>query len=93
MFDFTLLQPPGGVREKRRAVLDLEGRTIETMRAEHRVLSLNGHIFIGWHVTTEETARTLVRGGRYVPPERIGSVSVRNRVSIPLLIVTGLPPY
>ena len=57
-------------------VPDLENRTVETMKAEHWVLKDNGRFFIGWHVTNQETARALVRGGRYVPPERIGSVSL-----------------
>ena len=69
-----LLQPPGGRRVKRMVVPDLENRTIETMKAEHAVLLRKEDCsFIGWHVTNQETARALVRGGRYVPPERTGS--------------------
>ena len=62
---------------KRMVVPDLESRTIDTMIAEHRVLARDeGRVFIGWHATNQQTARALVRGGRYVPPQRTGLVFV-----------------
>ena len=45
------------------------------LRAQHIVLRENGSFFIGWHATDTETARTLLGGGRYVPPKRTGYLS------------------
>ena len=67
-----LLQPLGGGRDKRTVVPDLDIGTIEMLRGQHIALRENGSFFIAWHVTDAETARTLLGGGRYVPPERTG---------------------
>ena len=70
-----LLQPLGGGRDKRTVVPDLDIGTIEMLRAQHITLRENGSFFIGWHATDTETARALLGGGRYVPPERTGYMS------------------
>ena len=56
-------------------VPDLENGSSEMLHAQHITLRENGSFFIVWHATDTETARTLLGGGRYDPPERTGYIS------------------